>query len=71
MIFQDPLSSLHPFYKVGAQLVEAMLAHRNVSKKAARERALELLELIGIPDPKRRIDAVPARVLRAACASGR
>ncbi len=59
MIFQDPLSSLHPFYKVGAQLVEAVLTHRNVGKAAARARALELLELVGIPDPKRRIDAYP------------
>jgi peptide/nickel transport system ATP-binding protein len=59
MIFQDPLSSLHPFYKVGAQLVEAVLTHRSVGKAAARARALELLELVGIPDPKRRIDAYP------------
>src|SRR5579863_2190488 len=59
MIFQDALSSLHPFYKVGAQLTEAVLTHRKVSKKAARARALELLELVGIPDPKRRIDAYP------------
>jgi peptide/nickel transport system ATP-binding protein len=59
MIFQDPLSALHPFYKVGAQLVEAMQAHRSISKKAARERAAELLELTGIPDPKRRVDQYP------------
>jgi len=59
MIFQDPLSALHPFYKVGAQLVEAMQAHRSVSKSAARARAAELLELVGIPDPKRRVDQYP------------
>ncbi|HZE03847.1 MAG TPA: ABC transporter ATP-binding protein, partial [Solirubrobacteraceae bacterium] len=59
MIFQDPLSSLHPFYKVGAQLMEAVLTHRSVSKSAARKRAIELLELVGIPDPKRRVDAYP------------
>ncbi len=59
MIFQDPLSSLHPFFRVGAQLVEAVLVHRNVSRQAARARALELLTLVGIPDPKRRIDAYP------------
>jgi peptide/nickel transport system ATP-binding protein len=59
MIFQDPLSSLHPFYKVGAQLVEAIHTHRRVSKAAARARAIELLELVGIPDPGRRIDAYP------------
>ena len=59
MIFQDPLSALHPFYKVGWQLVEAMQAHRSISKSAARARAAELLELVGIPDPKRRVDQYP------------
>jgi peptide/nickel transport system ATP-binding protein len=59
MIFQDPLSSLHPFYKVGSQLSEAVLAHRRVGKRAARDRALELLELVGIPDPRRRLDQFP------------
>jgi peptide/nickel transport system ATP-binding protein len=59
MIFQDPLSSLHPFYKVGKQLTEAVHAHRKVSKAAARARAVELLELVGIPDPTRRVDQFP------------
>ena len=59
MIFQDPLSSLHPFYKVGAQLVEAVRVHRDVSKQTARERAIELLGLVGIPDPSRRVDEYP------------
>jgi peptide/nickel transport system ATP-binding protein len=59
MIFQDPLSSLHPFYKVGAQLIEAVLTHQRVSKSAARARAVELLELVGIPDPQRRVDQYP------------
>ncbi len=59
MIFQDPLSALHPFYKVGSQLTEAMRAHRSVSKSAARTRAVELLELVGIPDPRRRVDQYP------------
>jgi peptide/nickel transport system ATP-binding protein len=59
MIFQDPLSSLHPFYKVGYQLMEAVLMHRSVSKSAARDRAIDLLELVGIPDPHRRVDAYP------------
>jgi peptide/nickel transport system ATP-binding protein len=59
MIFQDPLSALHPFYKVGTQLVEAMQAHRDLSRSAARARAVELLELVGIPDPKRRVDQYP------------
>jgi peptide/nickel transport system ATP-binding protein len=59
MVFQDPLSSLHPFYKVGTQLVEAIRAHGDVSKAKARERAVELLGLVGIPDPGRRVDDYP------------
>ena len=59
MIFQDPLSSLHPFYKIGDQLVEAVRAHRDVSKAQARDRAIEMLGLVGIPEPRRRVDAYP------------
>jgi peptide/nickel transport system ATP-binding protein len=59
MIFQDPLSSLHPYYKVGAQLVEAIRAHRDVSKPEARDQSIDLLELVGIPDPHHRVDAYP------------
>jgi peptide/nickel transport system ATP-binding protein len=59
MIFQDPLSSLHPFFKVGDQLVEAVLAHRDVSRGQALDRALEMLDLVGIPDARRRIDSYP------------
>jgi peptide/nickel transport system ATP-binding protein len=59
MVFQDPLSSLHPFFKVGAQLIEALRAHQDVSKQQARARAIELLGLVGIPDPQRRVDEYP------------
>jgi peptide/nickel transport system ATP-binding protein len=59
MIFQDPLSSLHPFYKVGRQLVEAIQVHQDVSKEAALARAVELLGLVGIPDAKRRVGEYP------------
>ena len=59
MIFQDPLSSLHPFYRVGDQLVEAIRIHNAVSENAARDRAIEMLDLVGIPEPAKRVDAYP------------
>jgi peptide/nickel transport system ATP-binding protein len=59
MVFQDPLSSLHPMYRVGAQIVEAIRAHRDVAKAVARARAVELLELVGIPAPSVRVDSYP------------
>jgi oligopeptide/dipeptide ABC transporter ATP-binding protein len=59
MIFQDPLTSLHPFYKIGKQLVEAIQVHKDVSKQAARERAIELLGLVGIPDAEQRMGDYP------------
>ena len=59
MIFQDPLSSLHPFYRIGDQLVEAVQAHHKVSKAAALDKAVELLRLVGIPQPKDRVGGYP------------
>jgi peptide/nickel transport system ATP-binding protein len=59
MVFQDPLSALHPLLRVGAQVAEAVRAHQDVSRAAARARALELLELVALPDPRRGMDAYP------------
>jgi len=59
MIFQDPLTSLNPVYTVGKQLAEAVLVHNKISKAQARERAIELLDVVGIPNPKQRVDAFP------------
>lgn len=59
MIFQEPMTSLNPVIRVGAQLIEALTLHENVSQKAARARALELFERVGIPDPRDRLEAYP------------
>ena len=59
MIFQDPMTSLNPVHSIGTQLQEAILLHRDVTNKAARSRALELLKAVGIPRAERRIDDYP------------
>jgi peptide/nickel transport system ATP-binding protein len=59
MIFQDPLSAMHPYYTVGKQIVEAYRVHNNVSKQVARKHAIDLLNRVGIPRPEKRIDDYP------------
>jgi len=59
MIFQDPLSSLHPYYTVGQQITEAYRVHNKVSKAAARKHAIDMLGRVGIPQPASRADAYP------------
>jgi peptide/nickel transport system ATP-binding protein len=59
MIFQDPLSALHPYYTIGNQVAEAYRVHNDVSKKAARTRTIEMLDRVGIPNPQLRVDDYP------------
>jgi peptide/nickel transport system ATP-binding protein/oligopeptide transport system ATP-binding protein len=59
MVFQDPMTSFNPVYRIGSQIIEAIRAHRDVSRDDARRQATELLESVGIPDAARRIDDYP------------
>ncbi|MFI7318432.1 ABC transporter ATP-binding protein [Streptomyces venezuelae] len=59
MIFQDPLSALHPYYTIGKQITEAYRVHNDVDKKTARKRAIEMLDRVGIPQPDKRVDSYP------------
>ncbi|HWL43497.1 MAG TPA: ABC transporter ATP-binding protein [Ilumatobacter sp.] len=59
MIFQDPLSALNPVHRIGKQITEMLNAHQSLSKVAARERAIELLDMVGIPQPDQRAQQYP------------
>jgi len=59
MIFQDPMSSLNPFLRISTQMVETIMLHQKLDKKAAKEKAVEMLRLAGIPAPEKRIDNYP------------
>ena len=59
MIFQDPLSAMHPYYTIGQQLTEAIQVHEKISKKAARTTVIEMLARVGIPNPGKRVDQYP------------
>jgi oligopeptide/dipeptide ABC transporter ATP-binding protein len=59
MIFQEPMTSLNPVFTIGRQISEAVILHQKVSRREARERAIEMLRLVGIPMPERRIDEYP------------
>ncbi|MFY9526045.1 MAG: ABC transporter ATP-binding protein, partial [Limnochordia bacterium] len=59
MIFQEPMTSLNPVFTVGNQICEAIMLHQGLDKNAAREKAIEMLRLVGIPSPEKRIDDYP------------
>lgn len=59
MIFQDPMSSLNPVFRIGNQIVETIKTHQDISLKDARKRAVELLEMVGIPSPEKRLNNYP------------
>ena len=59
MIFQDVMTSLNPLMTIGRQIMEPMMVHKGMSKKAARARAIELLDAVGIPMPEKRVDEYP------------
>jgi peptide/nickel transport system ATP-binding protein/oligopeptide transport system ATP-binding protein len=59
MIFQDPMTSLNPVYRIGSQIAEAIRAHEDIDKRGARARAVELLRQVGIPNPESRVDDYP------------
>jgi peptide/nickel transport system ATP-binding protein len=67
MIFQDPMSSLNPVATIEKQIVEVLRTHTDLSRRAARARALELLELVGMPDAARRLDEYPHRLSGGMC----
>ena len=59
MIFQDPMTSLNPLYTIGDQLTEHLIKHKKISKKEANEKAIEMLQLVGIPSPEKRLSQYP------------
>ena len=59
MIFQEPMTSLNPVFTVGNQILEAIQQHQKIAGKAAKEAAIEMLDLVGIPEPARRFEEYP------------
>ena len=59
MIFQEPMTSLNPVFTIGSQIMEPIVLHQHLSKKEARERAIQMLDKVGIPQPEQRIDDYP------------
>ncbi|MDT8408026.1 MAG: ABC transporter ATP-binding protein [Wenzhouxiangellaceae bacterium] len=67
MIFQDPVSSLNPYLSIGDQLIEVLTHHRNLKHKAARERAVEMLQQVGLSDPRQRMRQYPHQLSGGMC----
>jgi len=59
MIFQDPMTSLNPVYRIGDQIMEAIIRHQGLSKQEARQKAIDMLRTVGIPSPEERVDNYP------------
>src|SRR5699024_2348754 len=59
MIFQDPMTSLNPTMRIGKQITEGLIKHQNMSKDEAKKRGIDILKLVGIPNPERRIKQFP------------
>ena len=70
MIFQEPMTSLNPVLTIGDQITEPLLAHLKMTREQADRRAVELMQMVGIPEPDRRLTQYPHNS-PAACVSGR
>ena len=69
VVFQEPMAALNPVQRVGRQIIESLLLHRDLTKAEALRKAVELLDAVGIPSPDRRISDYPHQ-FREACAKG-
>lgn len=67
MIFQDPMTALDPVFKIGNQMVEQICAHEHVSREKARKKSVEMLRLVGIPEPEKRLDSYPYELSGGMC----
>lgn len=67
VVFQEPMTALDPLYTVGKQIIEAITVHNNMSKSAARQRALELLEIVGLPNPEKTFASYPHQLSGGQC----
>ena len=69
MIFQEPMTSLNPVFTIGEQIAEAIRLHEGLGRRAAMDKTIEMLKIVHIPDPERRVERISRTSSRAACAS--